>query len=304
MKGAPIAILDGPATLPRVFATNLAARRAGIETGMTKLQAEVCAGGVLRKRSLEEEISAQAALVECAAAFSPRVESTVAGAVILDLAGTEKLFEREKEDERNDPQNGDRQFRGQQNNAQPSNDPQKNQRQKNWRQFHPPDAPWTRAIQAMTTKAAETGFDVRIAIAPNPDTAFLAARGFPRSTVVPAGEEARRLACLSIETLPVLPAMLATLNSWGIRTFQALAALPAVAIVERLGQEGLHLQKLARGAIIRPLLTIEPNAEFAASFEFDDPVETLESIFFILNRLLHELCSRLLATAQAARSCA
>jgi protein ImuB len=47
-------------------------------------------------------------------------------------------------------------------------------------------------------------------------------------------------------------------------------------------------------------LTFETNAEFAASFEFDDPVETLESIFFMLNRLLNELCSRLISTAQAA----
>ena len=94
--------------------------------------------------------------------------------------------------------------------------------------------------------------------------------------------------------------MLETLDNWGIRTFESLASLPEVAIVERLGQEGLYIQTLARGAIARPLLTVEPTAEFATSFEFDDPVETLESIFFILNRLLHDLCFRLLSTAQAA----
>lgn len=152
----------------------------------------------------------------------------------------------------------------------------------------------------MIAAAAEAGFDVRIAIAANPDTAFLAARGFSANAIIPAGEEAQRLASLAIETLPLSPGMLETLNLWGIRTFQSLAALPAVAIVERLGQEGLYIQKLARGAIARPLLTLEPNADFSASFEFDDPVETLESIFFILSRLLQDLCSRLLATAQAA----
>ena len=221
---ASVVILEGPANLPYVFATNAAARCAGIESGMTKLQAEMCAGAVLRKRSLSEEDSAQAALIECAATFSPRVESTVPGAVILDLAGTEKLFSREK------------------------SDPQKNSRQLNQ-----PKAPWTRAIQAMTAKTAQAGFDIRIAIAPNPDTAFLAARGFPVNTIISAGDEAQSLAPLSIETLPVSSAMLETLNSWGIRTFQSLAALPAVAIVERLGQEGLYLQKLACGAIARPL---------------------------------------------------
>src|ERR1700757_2388053 len=89
---SPLAILDGPASLLRVFATNSAARRAGIQPGMTKLQVETYGGVLLRKRTLVEEKSAQAALVNFACGFSPRVESTCPGAVILDLAGTEKLL--------------------------------------------------------------------------------------------------------------------------------------------------------------------------------------------------------------------
>jgi protein ImuB len=268
---SPIAILDGPANLPRVFATNLAARRAGIQTGMTKLQAGLCAGAVLRKRSLAEEGLAQSALLDCASKFSPRVESTAPGAAILDLNGTAKLFARQKDSQRN---------------ASRENGPQ--------------TEVWPRAVRTMTAAAAEAGFEVRIAIAANPDTSFLAAHGFSANTIIPAGEEAQRLAALPIEALPLSPGMLETLNRWGIRALQALAALPTVAIVERLGQQGLYIQKLARGAIARPLLTLEPNADFSASFEFDDPVETLESIFFILSRLLQYLCSRLLVTAQAA----
>jgi len=271
LSRSPVAILDGPANLLGVFATNSAARRAGIQTGMTKLQAEICQGVELRKRSLAEEESAQSALLDCAGKFSPRVESTAPGAAILDLAGTEKLFNRK--------------------NGYPLNDGRQNDRQ---------NSLWLRAVNAITTKAAEAGFDARVVLAPNPDTAFLAARGFSANTIIPIGKEARSLAPLPIETLPVSPEMLETLNSWGIRTFQSLAALPEVAIVERLGQEGLYIQKLARGTIVRPLLAIEPNEEFVASFEFDDPVETLESIFFILDRLLHDLCVRLLFTAQAA----
>ncbi len=150
----------------------------------------------------------------------------------------------------------------------------------------------------MTAQAVEIGFDLRIAMAANPDTAFLAARGFSAQgshMLIPAGEEARRLAPLPVHVLPISPEMLEVLEGWGIRTFQSLAALPTVAVVERLGQEGLYLQKLAQGQINRPLLTIEPDAEFVESFEFDDPVETLESLFFILNRLLHQLCSKLIA---------
>jgi protein ImuB len=286
LRTSSLAILDGPASLPRVFATNLAARRAGIQPGMTKLQVETYGGVLLRKRSLADEESAQTALVNFAGRFSPRVESTCPGAAILDLAGTEKLL-----------------------------------------------GSWQNAAPNMTAQAAEIGFEIRIAMAANPDTAFLAARGFsvnrfsvngvsrPRpggslqqaffacwrgnsawtGIFIPAGEEAEQLAPLAVDVLPILPEMLEILEGWGIRTFQALAALPTVAVVERLGQDGLYLQKLACGEIDRPLLTIETNAEFVASFEFDDPVETLESLFFILNRLLQELCSKLLSAALAAQ---
>ena len=258
LRASPLAILDGPASLPRVFATNPAARRAGIQSGMTKLQVETYGGVLLRKRSLAEEESAQTALVKFAGAFSPRVESTCPGAVILDLAGTEKLL-----------------------------------------------GPSRNATRNMIARASEIGFELCIAMAANPDAAFLAARGFSVNSVspifIPTGEEAQRLASLPVNVLPISPEMLDILNSWGIRTFQSLAALPPVAIVERLGQEGLYLQKLARGEVDRPLLTIEQKAEFVASFEFDDPVETMESIFFILNRLLQELCLKLLNSTLAAQ---
>ncbi len=260
LRAFPLAILDGPANLPRVFTTNLAARRAGIQTGMTKLQVGTYGGVSLRKRSLTDEESAQATLVNFAGTFSPRVESTCPGAAILDLAGSEKLL-----------------------------------------------GPWQIAADNMIAQAVEIGFDLRIAMAANPDTAFLAARGFSANSVAPifipisAGEEVQRLASLPVSVLPISPEMLETLNSWGIRTFHSLAALPAVATVERLGQEGLYLQKLARGEIERPLLTVEQHAEYVGSFEFDDPVETLESSFFILNRLLQELCLKLLNSALAAQ---
>jgi len=295
LNRSPIAILDGPANLPRVFATNSAARRAGIQIGMTKLQAEICAGIELRKRSLAEEESAQAALLDCAATFSPCVESTTPGAAVLDLAGTEKLFSRQG---RGFPEDS------RQNSNHRINDDCLNKRLVNKNDHLNNDDysnhVWQRAVQTITGKAAAIGLNVRVAIATHPDAAFLAARGFSENTIIPAGEEACRLAPLPVETLPLAPAMFETLASWGIRTFQSLAALPSVAVVERLGQEGLYLQKLARGAIARPLLTREPEGDFAASFEFDDPVETFESIFFILSRLLQDLCSRLLATAQAA----
>jgi protein ImuB len=248
LKQSPLAILDGPANLPRVFAINHAARRTGIEIGMTKLQVETYGDVLFRKRIAAIEESAQNTLLEFAGRFSPCVESTGAGAAILDLSGTEKLF-----------------------------------------------GPWQCIARAITGQAAEAGFDLSVAIASNPDTAFHAAHGFTGVTIIPRGEEAKRLSSLPVDVLPASPQILEILDGWGIHTFQSLAALPMVDIVERLGQEGLYLQKLAGGEINRPLLTDEPAKEFLARFEFEDPVENLESIFFILNRLLQQLCTNLLS---------
>lgn len=252
LKRSPIAVLDGPSNLPRVVALNDAARSAGIQTGMTKLQVEVCSGVWIQKRSVENEDAAQAALLECAGAFSPRVESTGPGTVILDLSGTEKLF----------------------------GSPEK-------------------AAQRITLNVSALGFDLHIGIASNPDTALNAARGFRGITVIPEGEEAKRLASLCVEVLPVSSEMLEVLESWGITTFQSLAELPSIPLAQRLGEEGLYLQKLAQGHVNRPLKPVEPAAAFIESFEFEDPVETLESLFFVLNRLMQEICARLMARSLA-----
>jgi protein ImuB len=254
LSQSPLVILDGPANLPRVFAATSSAQRTGIQVGMTKLQVETCGGITMRQRSTAAEEFAQKTLVDLAGNFSPRVEATCPGAVILDLAGTEKIF-----------------------------------------------GPWKNCIQNMTAKAMAAGLHIRVAIAANPDTAFQAARGFSAQTIIPPGEETRCLASLPVDLLPISAEMLEILEGWGIRSFQAFAALPKVAVVERLGQEGLHLQELARGAVHRPLLPVEDETEFVERFEFDDPVETLESLFFILNRMLQQLCEKLMATALAIR---
>ena len=241
-----MAVLDGPANLLKVVGLNDPARSAGIEIGMTKLQVETCGGVLLRKRSAENEDSAQDALLACAGAFSPRVESTCSGTAILDLAGTEKLF-----------------------------------------------GSYEKTSCKIAVAAKQSGFQLRIAIAANPDTALYAARGFAGITIIALGDEAGCLAPLAVGTLPAAPEMLEVFESWGIRNFRSLAALPAIALTERLGQEGLKLQKLAQGRINRPLVTAEPAPQFVESYEFDDPVETLESLAFVLNRLLQQVCARL-----------
>jgi len=90
-KAIPAALLDGPESMLKVVACNKAARSAGVSIGMTKLQAEVY-GVTLRRRVQEQEDIAQAELVDCAYYFSPTVEATSPGTIIIDLAGSKRLL--------------------------------------------------------------------------------------------------------------------------------------------------------------------------------------------------------------------
>jgi protein ImuB len=251
-----VAILDGPDSLQKVFACNAPARQAGIVSGMTKIQAEALPGIKLRKRMIEQEQAAHSALMDCGYSFSPRLESTCPGTIILDLSGAERLLGTQ-----------------------------------------------TQIAWQLANRAAECGLEAHVALAANPDTALHAARGFARVTLIRAGEEKSRLACLPIEVLQPEAEILDTLDSWGIRDFKSLAALPAIALTQRLGQHGLHLQQIARGEVQRELIPAEPVARFQESLELEEPLELLEPLAFGLNRLLERLIKRLmmrsLATDQA-----
>jgi protein ImuB len=159
--------------------------------------------------------------------------------------------------------------------------------------------PLGRTARKISHDARGRGFVLHLAIASNPDAALYGAKGLPGIAIIPAGREGEVLSQLSVDLLPTTPEIRETLKSWGIHTFGALAKLPQVALVARLGQAGLHLQQLAQGRVMRALLPIEPPTKFIESYEFDDPVETVESLTFVLNRLLHILCTKLLSNSLA-----
>src|SRR5438105_4019858 len=151
----------------------------------------------------------------------------------------------------------------------------------------------------LTARAQREGFILQVAVASNPDAAMHAARGFAGATIIPGGKEAEILGPLAIEVLRPEAELLAILQQWGIRDFRALAALPAEALSERLGQAGLRLQNLASGASTRPLLVAEFEECFEEEMELEYPVALLDQLAFILNELLERICARLQAHALA-----
>src|SRR5215475_1310448 len=76
LLGKAVAVVDGTPPLLKVFGANDAALQAGVELGMAKLKVEHFFDAVVRQRSIAQENSAHSALLDCANAFSPRVEDT------------------------------------------------------------------------------------------------------------------------------------------------------------------------------------------------------------------------------------
>ncbi|HEY4900415.1 MAG TPA: hypothetical protein VIH91_06295 [Terriglobales bacterium] len=314
LRDRAVAVLEEKPPLVRVAALNEKARLLGMELGMTKLQAAIFAepeGGnkipaqleprksepkkktsqielpsrrakaqpkltaaVLRQRSPAQEESSHAALLDVAHAFTPRVEDTHPDRLLLDLDGLERLY-----------------------------------------------GPAATMARELASRVSAMGLECNIGMAANPEAAMHAACGFSGTTVIPAGEEAKRLgvlpltvlldsfdiACrMEVETLAascerakLREQMLDTLERWGVRDFRTLALLPEHALASRLGEVGTRLQRLSRGEGMRTLALCGPQVHFEEAMELESAVETVESLSFLMNRLLEQLCARLEARALA-----
>ncbi len=263
LRARPVAVLTGRPPLEKVVALNESARQMGVEAGTTKSQLEAWGNLVLRARSEPQETAAHAALLDCAQSFSPEVEDASPGTVLLNLAGLEPLL-----------------------------------------------GPLPKIARNLAQCVSQTGLEANFAVAANPDAALLAARGFPGVTLIPEGREAERLGDLPVDVLLESFSSDAEeaarwvetaeiLDRWGIRKLRALAALPEVPVSERLGQHGIRLQKLARGAASRNLRVLEPKLIFAESVDLEYPIVLLEPLAFLLNRVLEQVCARLRQRALA-----
>jgi protein ImuB len=152
----------------------------------------------------------------------------------------------------------------------------------------------------LSQRALNLGLAANIGVAASIEVAIHAARGFSGITIIPLGEESLRIGILPVRVLSPSDESLETLERWGIKTCMDLAALPLLDLSERLGQEGVRLHELARGAAPRSLVLAEPGVHFEETLELDTAEEELEPVSFLLGRLLDQLCARLQTRSLAA----
>lgn len=155
--------------------------------------------------------------------------------------------------------------------------------------------------------AADRSLRVRVAVASTRTAARLLAHGRPGISVAEGDALREALAALPIDLLPVALAGctadggaaagtepdLLTLKRWGIRTLGDFSALPPAGVAERLGQDGVTWQRLARGEDLAPLVPAVPEERFEQAMDLEWPIEGLEPLSFVLARLIDPLSAHL-----------
>jgi impB/mucB/samB family len=115
-----------------------------------------------------------------------------------------------------------------------------------------------------------------------------------------ADSEAAFLAPLPVTLLPASPDTQERLRVLGVRRIGEFAALPRAAVMARFGAEGSFLHDLATGCDGRRIVPRRPAERLRAEAELDPPIDSLESIRFVLHRLADALCGQLTARGAGA----
>ena len=267
LRSRACAVLEGVPPQEKIVSRCARARAAGIEHGMSKVQAEAGCTAVFRSRRMEDENAAYALAVDIVERFSPRVEALAspankyAGAhrlavvLLIDSSGTGTLFGSTESYAR-------------------------------------------RLYQELRS----AGFPAGIGAAPNAEAALMLARSGEKVVCVDRDSVRGKLARLSISLLPCEAKTLAVLSRWGIRTLGELAALPETALISRLGQQGRRLQLLSRGEADHLLVPEEAEFTLSETTALDSPLELLDSLLFVLSPMLEAMLRKATDRAYALRS--
>jgi protein ImuB len=136
------------------------------------------------------------------------------------------------------------------------------------------------------------GVTVSVVVSRDFHTSVAVAGCVQGTRIVPAGQEREALAPLPLHALPLSPAQAETFHLWGIHTLGQLANLPAVELIARMGQDAQRLRQLARGELPHLFRPIEPVFALREQVEFEEPVELLDSLLFVISPMLGQLIAR------------
>ena len=161
--------------------------------------------------------------------------------------------------------------------------------------------PLAAVAEVITLRARSAGLEAKVVIAHSVDAARLLARCPDAKSVevVSIDETAGRVGSLSVREFGLTTEVEEVLALWGIKTLGDFARLPEEGLVQRFGPEAVRWHRLARGALERPLITLEPDRTISEELDLDYEIELLDALMFGIGRLLNSLCERLIESGLA-----
>lgn len=255
LRARPFAVLDEE---NRVLQMTAAARESYVDPGMTPTQAMArCQKIILRARSAHQEDATQKALLQCASAFSPFLESTSPGVCTINLRGLSEFAlasgQHELPLELSDRAHA-----------------------------------WANRV---LTRVSGLQLNSQIGLAADPDVARLAAQQAQPILFVHKVGDFLNTVPLHAAGLP--PEILHVVSKWGLYSIGELCALGHEHLASRFGDGIVDFLDRIAPTRPRPLTWITPAIDFEESLELENPVESLEPLLFILRRFLDQLSHRL-----------
>jgi protein ImuB len=164
-----------------------------------------------------------------------------------------------------------------------------------WKGLSP--ALFQKTAQSLIRQLRRQELIAKIGIAATPGLALLAARNARPILEALRPED---LHDLPISALASSPAFQGTLRRLGIRRLRQFCELPPEGIAARFGEEGLPHWRCVTGKSTRLLDLVTPPETFEEATEFENEIELLEPLLFMLRCFLDRIADRLAAAYLAA----
>jgi protein ImuB len=155
----------------------------------------------------------------------------------------------------------------------------------------------------LAARVRELGHRVRVSISGGPRLAQALARwgraNREGAVLVPRQETARNVAALPVRALPIDAERTAWLVRLGVFTVGDLVRLPRSATAARLGDDAGFVLDLAEGKDASPLVVYVPPSIPREESIWDEPMDGVEPLLFVLRGLLSRLSARLEGRGEA-----
>jgi protein ImuB len=151
--------------------------------------------------------------------------------------------------------------------------------------------------------AERLGHLVRVAVADGPRIAAMVAReGAARVALVPEGGGAGGVRSLPVMALPIEVETAGWLLRVGVLTVGDLGRLAREQVASRLGPRAPEVLALVDGLDPAPIAAYEPPRRLCEEASWEEPIEGVQGLVFVLRRLVARLAARLEGRGEATRA--